>query len=167
MSQQMPQEKLAFHDGPIDGVTFHPLAPYKDHRGWLIELYREDELPPEQHPVMAYVSETLPGVARGPHEHVDQTDYFAFLGPGEFRLYLWDARPASPTRGCCMKVAVGESNRQSVVVPPGVVHAYKNIGQTPGWVFNAPNRLYAGAGKREPVDEIRHEDARSSAYRLD
>ena len=167
MSQPMPQEKTTFCEGAIDGVIFKPLSPYRDHRGWLIELYREDNLPPDQQPVMAYVSETLPGVARGPHELVDQTDYFAFFGPGDFLLYLWDARPASPTRGHSMKVAVGESNRQCVIVPPGVVHAYKNVGQTPGWVFNAPNRLYAGKGKREPVDEIRHEDAAESAYRLD
>ena len=116
---------------------------------------------------MTYVSETLPGVARGPHEHVDQTDYFAFIGPGEFYLYLWDARPDSPTHGHRMKVAVGESNRQCVIVPPGVVHAYQNVGTTPGWVFNAPNRLYAGPGKRGHVDEIRHEDKADSPYRLD
>ena len=163
----MAEERIVFRDGPVDGVTFRPLAQHSDQRGWLIELYREDELPPAQHPVMAYISETLPGVARGPHEHVDQTDYFAFVGPGEFRLYLWDARPTSPTRGHCMKVVVGESNRQCVVVPPGVVHAYKNVGPTPGWVFNAPNRLYAGSGKRAPVDEIRHEDKAESVYRLD
>ncbi len=107
MSQRTPQEKAAFHEGPIDGVTFRPLAPHKDHRGWLIELYREDELPADQHPVMAYVSETLPGVARGPHEHVDQTDYFAFVGPGDFLLYLWDARPASPTYGHCHETGGG------------------------------------------------------------
>lgn len=167
MSQRTSEEGIVFRDGPIDGVTFKPLAPHKDHRGWLIELYREDELPADQRPAMAYVSETLPGVARGPHEHVDQTDYFAFVGPGEFLLYLWDARADSPTRGHCMKMAVGESNRQCAIVPPGVVHAYKNVGQTSGWVFNAPNRLYAGPGKREPVDEIRHEDQAGSAYRLD
>jgi dTDP-4-dehydrorhamnose 3,5-epimerase len=160
-------EPNRFENGPIDGVTIRPLMPHKDQRGWLAELYREDELSPSQHPVMAYVSETLPGVARGPHEHVDQTDYFAFVGPGEFMLYLWDARPSSPTRGHCLKVAAGQSNRQSVIVPPGVIHAYKNIGATPGWVFNAPNRLYAGPGKRSPVDEIRHEDRADSPYRLD
>ena len=154
-------------EGAIDGVTVRPLSTYRDHRGWLTELYREDELPVAQHPVMAYVSETLPGVARGPHEHIAQTDYFAFLGPGEFCLYLWDARPDSPTRGHRMKMAVGESNRQCVIVPPGVVHAYRNVGATPGWVFNGPNRLFAGAGKREPVDEMRHEDAAESAYRLE
>jgi dTDP-4-dehydrorhamnose 3,5-epimerase len=165
MSQQ--PVPVTFREGPIDGVTFRPLSPYCDRRGWLIELFRHDELPPEQWPAMAYVSETLPGIARGPHEHTDQTDYFAFVGPGDFRLYLWDTRPNSPTRDNCIRIAVGESNRQCVIVPPGVVHAYKNIGSTPGWVFNCPNRLYAGQGKRQPVDEIRHEDKADSVYRLD
>jgi dTDP-4-dehydrorhamnose 3,5-epimerase len=45
-----------------------------------------------------------------------------------------------------------------------VVHAYKNTGVVPGWVFNAPNRLYAGEGKRGPVDEIRHEDRADSPF---
>jgi dTDP-4-dehydrorhamnose 3,5-epimerase len=52
-------------------------------------------------------------------------------------------------------------------VPPGVVHAYKNIGQDNGIVFNAPNRLYAGEGKKTQVDEIRHEEAEGSLYSLD
>ena len=167
MSPGARDESSPFSEGPIDGVVFRPLALHKDQRGWLVELYREDELPAEEHPVMAYVSETLPGVARGPHEHVEQTDYFAFLGPGEFVLYLWDARPDSPTRGRRIRAAVGQSNRQSVIVPPGVIHAYKNVGTAPGWVFNGPNRLYAGPGKRGPVDEIRHEDRAESPYRLD
>lgn len=157
----------SFMDGAIEGVVLRPLRPHNDHRGWLVELFRDDELPPDLHPAMAYVSATLPGVARGPHEHVDQTDYFAFVGPGEFLLYLWDARADSPTRGRRMRLAVGESNQQAVIVPPGVVHAYKNVGATPGWVFNGPNRLYAGVDKREPVDEIRHEDAAVTPYRLD
>jgi len=167
MTPQGTGDTPRFQDGPIDGATFRPLAAHRDHRGWLAELYREDELPSEQHPVMVYVSETLPGIARGPHEHVDQTDYFAFFGPGEFCVYLWDARPDSPTHGRRMRVLAGASNPQCVIVPPGVIHAYKNVGPMPGWVFNAPNRLYAGPGKRSPVDEIRHEDKAESIYRLD
>ena len=42
--------------------------------------------------MMTYVSQTLPGVTRGPHEHVDQTDGFAFMGPSDFKLVLWDTR---------------------------------------------------------------------------
>ena len=45
-----------------------------------------------------------------------------------------------------------------VVVPPGVVHSYRNLSERPGLVFNFPNRLYGGTGKCYPVDEIRHED---------
>ena len=166
-SQAEITEPQTFIDGPIDDVTFAPLTAYVDDRGWLIELYREDELAQENYPVMSYVSQTLPGIARGPHEHTEQSDYFAFMGPGQFTLYLWDTRLASPTCGNRMVVVLGESNRQSVIIPPGVVHAYKNTGDKPGWVFNAPNRLFAGEGKREPVDEIRHEDHHDTPYRMD
>ena len=160
-------EPVNFVDGPIDGVIIRALEIHADPRGWLVELFRSDELPPQYLPAMAYVSETRPGVARGPHEHAQQADHFVFLGPGEFTLYLWDTRPQSPTFGRRMKLLVGASNRQSVLVPPGVVHAYKNTGTVPGWVFNAPNRLYAGAGKREPIDEIRHEDRPDSPFVMD
>ena len=44
---------------------------------------------------------------------------------------------------------------------------YRNIGTENGIVFNAPNRLFAGQGKGEPVDEIRHEELVDSPYLLD
>lgn len=156
-----------FQSGPIDGVIFKPLKRYRDPRGWLVELYRNDDLAAGDRPVMGYVSETLPGVARGPHEHVEQSDYFAFLGPGDFKLYLWDARESSATFRHRQTAVVGESNPQAVLIPPGVVHAYKNVGERPGWVINCPNRLYAGEGRKEPVDEIRHEDKAETLYVLD
>ena len=62
---------------------------------------------------------------------------------------------------------VGESNKQVVIVPPGVVHAYKNTGSVPGWVFNEPNKLYAGAARQEEVDEIRHENIPDTPFVLD
>ncbi|MFH1268712.1 MAG: dTDP-4-dehydrorhamnose 3,5-epimerase family protein [Planctomycetota bacterium] len=156
-----------FREGPIDGVIVRPLARFDDARGWLIELFRADELPAPAHPVMGYLSQTLPGVVRGPHEHREQSDCFAFVGPGDFKLYLWDTREDSPTSGNRQTLLVGESNRQSVIIPPGVVHAYKNIGQAPGLVFNGPNRLYAGEGRKYPVDEIRHEDRPGSPFVMD
>lgn len=156
-----------FREGPIHDVVVRPLQPFSDARGWLIEVYREDEMPEAHHPVMSYVSETLPGVVRGPHEHVEQSDYFAFLGPGDFRLYLWDWRESSPTYKNRQTAVVGQSNRAGVIIPPGVVHAYKNIGDGPGWVLNLPNRLYAGRGKQEKVDEIRHENQADSVFVVD
>ncbi|HVX63782.1 MAG TPA: dTDP-4-dehydrorhamnose 3,5-epimerase family protein [Pirellulales bacterium] len=156
-----------FTPGEIEGVLFKPLRQHADARGWLIEMFRNDELPAEDQPRMGYVSETLPGVARGPHEHVEQADYFLFLGPGDFKLYLWDARQTSSTFHRRQTVIVGQSNRQAVLIPPGVVHAYKNVSDAPGWVINCPNRLYAGEGRKQAVDEIRHEDDPDSTYALD
>jgi dTDP-4-dehydrorhamnose 3,5-epimerase len=151
----------------IDGVIIKELQKYHDRRGWLVELFRYDELPQVFHPAMSYVSMTKPHVARGPHEHKDQADLFCFLGPSTFRLYLWDNRTDSPTFGESFVIDVGEKHHVLVVVPAGVVHAYKNIGSVNGLVFNAPNRLYAGEGRKEPVDEIRHEDDPASRFRID
>jgi dTDP-4-dehydrorhamnose 3,5-epimerase len=166
VTETMPLH-IAYIDGVIDGVVVRPLKFFHDPRGWLVELFRQDELAEESWPVMTYISRTLPGVARGPHEHVDQTDGFAFLGPSDFKLFMWDIRADSPTRGRRTVLIVGASNPTAVWIPPGVVHAYRNVGDMPGLVFNAPNRLYAGWAKREPVDEIRHEDDDPERFPMD
>ena len=148
----------------IQGVVIRPLEFHKDERGWLSELFRSDELAMETVPEMVYVSETNPGFSRGPHEHRAQTDLFCFFGPGNMLLYLWDARKTSSTYGAKLKILVGQSNPCAVIVPPGVVHGYKNDSETNALVFNAPNQLFAGANRECPVDEIRHEEATSSLY---
>ena len=158
---------MPFTPGPIDGVVWKPLATYTDPRGWLCELFRNDDIPPEFRPVMAYVSMTNPGVSRGPHEHVDQADFFCFLGPSNFKLRLWDNRPDSPTFGNVMTLVVGTDDPKAVLIPKGVVHAYQNVGEVDGIVVNCPNRLYQGEGRREPVDEIRHEDDPDTIFRMD
>jgi dTDP-4-dehydrorhamnose 3,5-epimerase len=156
-----------FRSGSINGVIWKPLRKYQDGRGWLCELFRHDEVPAEFHPVMAYISMTEAGVARGPHEHADQADFFCFLGPSNFKVYLWDIRPKSATHLAHQVEVVGANNPMALIVPPGVVHAYKNIGAEPGLVFNCPNRLYKGVGRKEPVDEIRHEEDKATLFKLD
>jgi dTDP-4-dehydrorhamnose 3,5-epimerase len=157
---------MQWTDGPIEGCVVQPLTKFADERGWLAEFFRHDELSEALHPAMGYLSLTYPGVARGPHEHADQTDLFVFFS-GTFRLYLWDARAGSPTRGRRQRIEVGESEPTVAIVPPGVVHAYRNVGRSDALIMNCPNRLYAGYGKKEPVDEIRHEDQAGSPFILD
>lgn len=142
----------------IDGVIIKRLTKNSDGRGWLIELFRQDELPGEFHSVMGYISMTLPGESRGPHEHKFQSDYFCMVGPSTFRVYFWDNRSESPTFKNHHTIEAGEKNMVSIIVPPGVVHGYKNIGKVEGVVFNAPDRLYRGVGKDESPDEIRYEN---------
>jgi dTDP-4-dehydrorhamnose 3,5-epimerase len=154
-------------ESKIEGVIKKPLVKFDDERGWLMELFRHDEIPEEFYPVMSYISMTGPGATRGPHEHKDQADCFAFAGPSTFRLYLWDDREESSSFGRKETYDVGADNPTMVIVPVGVVHAYKNIGTVEGIVFNAPNRLYAGWDKKEKVDEIRHENDKDSRFVLE
>ena len=158
---------MTWKDGEIKGVTIRRILRHEDPRGWLAEIYRQDEIDAGVMPVMTYVSVTRPGIARGPHEHTEQTDMFAFIGPGNFKLLLWDPRPDSPTRGNRFAVIAGQDNPVVVTVPPGVVHGYRNISSQDGWVVNCPNRLFAGRHRKHPVDEIRHEDRKDSDFPME
>ena len=165
MQTQQIKEEI-FTKGKIADVVIYPLKKFVDERGWLAELFRHDELDEEFYPTMAYLSITEPDTQRGPHEHVDQADLFCFIGTSNFKLRLWDNREDSATYNNVMTLFVGADNPQAVIVPKGVVHAYKNVGSEKGVVINCPNQLYMGEGKREPIDEIRHEDDPDTIYRI-
>ena len=157
----------SFRDGEINGVVVRKLVRNLDSRGWLTELFRSDELDEEFLPAMSYISSTNPGVTRGPHEHWDQADYFCFIGPSNFKLRLWDNRKDSETYLCRSTLVVGQDSPATVLIPAGVVHAYQNVGDVDGIVINCPNRLYRGVGRKEEIDEIRHENDGDTEYRMD
>jgi hypothetical protein len=48
-----------------------------------------------------------------------------------------------------------------------VVHAYRNVGDVPGLVFNAPNRLYVGWGKIQLEEGQISKPIRLPLHRLD
>jgi dTDP-4-dehydrorhamnose 3,5-epimerase len=148
----------------INEVIIKEISKNHDERGFLAELFRADEL--DFKPAMSYASFTNPGVIRGPHEHVAQSDCFVFLGPGSFALHLWDRRANSSTNGEKMEIIVGENNPTLVIVPPGVVHGYKCISEIPALSLNFPDKLYRGEGKKEEVDEIRWEKDSESPYKI-
>lgn len=156
-----------FKDGKINDIIIKDLIKYEDDRGWLIELFRKDMIGEDIFPVMSYISLTYPGVARGPHEHLEQTDYFCFSGHSDFKLILWDNRKDSSTYKNKMILNIGQDEHKIVIVPPGIVHAYKNVGDKPGLIINLPNKLYAGWGKKENVDEIRYEGMENSPFKVD
>ena len=165
---QTSKAESHFIKGKIQDVVVYPLKKFVDERGWLAELFRHDEIMEEFYPAMAYISVTEPLTQRGPHEHVDQADLFCFIGSGNFKLRLWDNRKNSPTYRYIMTLYVGADNPQAVIVPKGVVHAYKNVSTTEkGVVINCPNRLFMGEGKKEEIDEIRHEDDPNTIYTMD
>jgi hypothetical protein len=85
---------------------------------------------------------------------------------GSIEGVVRDNRPAPATFNTFETVLVGVDDPAAVVIPPGVGHACKN-GGVPGLVFNCPDRLDPGAGKKEPVDEVRHGDHPDTQFRLE
>jgi dTDP-4-dehydrorhamnose 3,5-epimerase len=160
-------EAETFKRGEIEGVVVRDLRKFVDERGWLTELFRQDEMTEEFYPQMAYISQSEPYVQRGPHEHVEQADLFCFIGPSIFKMRLWDNRSGSETYCHVMTLFVGADNPKSILVPKGVVHAYRNVGHGVGIAINFPNRLFMGANRGEEADEIRHEDDPGTIFRLD
>jgi dTDP-4-dehydrorhamnose 3,5-epimerase len=156
---------MKFKNGKIEGVIVKKLTRFSDERGYLVEAFRTDNLPGKLKPMMSYISYTKAGMVRGPHEHKEQTDIFCFLGPGNFKIKLWDNRQESKTYENDMEVIGGQNNPIQLVVPPGVVHGYKNISEDKiGMVVNYPDKLYGGLNKKEKIDEIRHEDKEDEFY---
>ena len=148
----------------IEGVKIIKLKKNIDDRGWLAEIFRQDEI--KFSPVMAYISITKSGVIRGPHEHRHQSDLFIFAGPGDFQLHLWDKREGSKSQGEYQKISAGENNQLAIIVPPGIVHGYKCVSVQEAWCVNLPDKLYRGQGKSEEVDEIRWENQENSPYKI-
>ena len=156
---------MKFKSGEIEGVIVKKLTRFSDERGYLVETYRTDNLPNKLKPMMSYISYTKAGIARGPHEHEKQTDIFCFMGPGNFKIKLWDNRKNSKTFGNYTELIGGKDSPLQVVVPPGVVHGYKNISEVEiGMVLNYPDKLYGGLNKKEKIDEIRYEDKEDGFY---
>lgn len=148
----------------MNGLVIKKLNKSEDERGWLAEIWREDEI--DFKPAMSYISATKPGIIRGPHEHVRQSDCFIFVGPGSFELHLWDRRENSDTNGEYIKLEVGADNPTMVIVPPGVVHGYKCVSKNDGYCINLPDKLFKGKGKKEESDEIRWENRKDSPYMI-
>ena len=156
---------MKFKNGEIEGVIAKKLTRFSDERGYLVETYRTDNLPNKLKPMMSYISYTKAGIARGPHEHEKQTDIFCFMGPGNFKIKLWDNRKNSKTFGNYTELIGGKDSPLQVVVPPGVVHGYKNISEVEiGMVLNYPDKLYGDLNKKEKIDEIRYEDKEDGFY---
>lgn len=138
---QAVREESKSTKGEIQDLVVCPLKKFVDGRGWLAEFFRHDEI---------------------------KTDLFCFVGAGNFKMRMWDNRADSPTYRNMMTLFVGADNPQAVIVPVGVAHAYKKVSVTEkGVVINCPNRLFMGEGKREAIDEIRHEDDLETIFRID
>jgi len=91
---------------------------------------------------------SYPGTIKAFHYHRHQTDLWV-PAVGMFQVALVDMRQNSPTFGLKNTMHVGSLRPWQVLIPPGVGHGYKVIGEGPGILVYVTNRLY------DPKDEGR------------
>jgi dTDP-4-dehydrorhamnose 3,5-epimerase len=137
--------------GLIDGVALHAFDVWPDDRGFFLEVLRvrqglAQHFPPETTQVSAALS--YPGTIKAFHHHQHQTDLWV-PSLGMFQVALVDLRVGSRTFGAKNTFYVGSLRPWQVLIPPGVAHGYKVIGEAAGMLIYVTNRLY------NPKDEGR------------
>ena len=135
----------------IAGVEVRPYTLWPDDRGYFLEVIRMGQGPASGFPAAStQVSAALgyPGTIKAFHYHLHQTDFWVPMA-GMFQVALVDLRKDSPTHGVRNTMYVGALRPWQILVPPGVGHGYKIIGNQPGMLVYVTDRLY------NPSDEGR------------
>lgn len=130
-------------------VKAFPLWP--DDRGYFLEVARLEEgmvsdFPAGTTQVSAAVN--YPGTIKAFHYHKYQTDYWV-AAAGLLQVVLVDLRLDSKTYGVKNTLYVGALRPWQLLIPPGVAHGYKVIGEQPSVLVYITNRTY------DPSDEGR------------
>jgi dTDP-4-dehydrorhamnose 3,5-epimerase len=124
----------------IDGVVVKDLKVIPDERGWLMEIFRNDD-PFFEKFGQLYMTVAYPGVVKGWHYHKRQTDHFCCV-KGMLKVVLYDDREGSPTRGEVNEFFIGDRRPQLLRIPAGVLHGMKGIGVEPALLINCPDQVY-------------------------
>lgn len=126
---------------PIDGVQYRLARPVSHHHGHLTEAYRMDWGLADVPVVQVNVTVTFPGRIRAWGLHRLTVDRL-FAATGSLCIVCYDGRRGSATFGCVNEFILGERNQGLVVIPPGVYHGWKNIGDDEASIISMPSQLY-------------------------
>ena len=135
----------------IEGVRIQAFKVWPDDRGYFLEVARAGQglaagFPLETSQVSAALS--YPGTIKAFHFHRHQTDLWV-PASGMFQVALVDLRPESPTFAVKNTFYAGHLQSWQILVPPGVGHGYKVIGEQAAMLVYVTDRLY------DPQDEGR------------
>jgi len=135
----------------IAAVEIKPFSLWPDDRGYFLEVARLGQgmvagFPAETSQVSAALN--YPGIIKAFHYHKFQTDYWV-AAAGLLQVVLVDLRSNSATYGQKNTLYVGALRPWQLLIPPGVAHGYKVIGEQPSVLVYITNRTY------DPKDEGR------------
>jgi dTDP-4-dehydrorhamnose 3,5-epimerase len=128
----------------IEGVHVQPYDLWPDDRGYFLEVIRMRQglaasFSPETTQVSAALS--YAGTIKAFHFHQHQTDLWVPMN-GVFQVALVDLRADSPTFALKNTLYVGALRPWQILIPPGVGHGYKVVGETSGVLVYVTNQLY-------------------------
>lgn len=128
----------------IDGVRIEAFALWPDDRGYFLEVARLGRglaagFPADTTQVSAALS--FPGTIKAFHYHAEQTDLWV-PSCGMLHVALADLRDGSPTFGVRNTLYVGALRPWQILIPPGVAHGYKVLGESPALLVYVTDRHY-------------------------
>ena len=135
----------------IAGVDIRPYALWPDDRGYFLEVLRFGQGLASSYPAgSTQVSAALsyPGTIKAFHYHQHQTDVWV-PSSGMLQVALVDLRTESATFGRRNTLYVGMLRPWQILIPPGIGHGYKVIGEHPAMLVYVTDRFY------DPTDEGR------------
>lgn len=124
----------------IHSVNIKSLVTHVDDRGYFREVLRDDEGLLKRFGQTS-VTETHPGIIKAFHWHKRQDDLW-YVAKGEAQVVLYDRRPDSPTKGETQVIYAGESNPVLIVIPFGVAHGYRVLGEKSVLLFYHTTESY-------------------------
>ena len=124
----------------IKDVKVEKLKLYPDDRGFFVEVLKEGN-PIFKNIKQTSYTETYPGVIKAFHWHKNQTDIW-FVAKGMAQAVLYDLRKDSPTYKETDVICLGEQNPGLILIPPGVAHGYKVLGNKPVCLFYHTDQPY-------------------------
>jgi dTDP-4-dehydrorhamnose 3,5-epimerase len=138
-------------DDLVADVQIKPFPVWPDDRGYFLEVARlEQGLVADFPHSSTQVSSAFnyPGIIKAFHFHKMQTDYWV-PAAGLLQVALVDLRTSSRTYGVKNTIYVGALRPWQILIPPGIAHGYKVIGEQPSMLIYITNRIY------NPKDEGR------------
>lgn len=141
---RIPQTVTASGDrvAPLpDGVVVRPVRTHVDSRGSVMEAYDPRWGISAADMVYAYAYTILPGRAKGWGIHREHDDRYVLLR-GRLEIVFYDAREDAATFGMEARLTASEFERAVIVIPAGVWHAVRNIGENEVIVLNLPTAPY-------------------------
>jgi dTDP-4-dehydrorhamnose 3,5-epimerase len=125
----------------INGVKVKKLVKHCDDRGFFAELIREDEPDLLSRFGQASWSMSYPGVIKAFHYHEKQDDLW-FFPSGNAQVVLYDLRESSKTKGETDVYYMGEENPIMLLIPKGVAHGYRVLGEKPATIIYFTTEAY-------------------------